>query len=167
MFSREAFRLLNASYERVLERPGDIEARAAAHLGAFYAGTAIEHSMLGAAHALATPLTGYYNMTHGVALAVLLPHVVRWNAAADGELYHPFVAETMNGQAGGESGNHLAARLVEIGTAGGFPSRLRDARVRLDDLERLARAAGEQWTGTFNPRPFGASDALEVYRCAY
>ena len=167
MFSREAFRLLNASYERVLERLADIEARAAAHLGAFYAGTAIEQSMLGAAHALANPLTGYYNMTHGVALAVLLPHVVRWNAAADRELYQPFVAETMSGQAGGESGNHLAARLVEIGTAGGFPSRLRDAGVRQDDLERLARAAGEQWTGTFNPRPFVASDALEVYRCAY
>ena len=36
-----------------------------------------------------------------------------------------------------------------------------------DDLERLANAAGEQWTGTFNPRPFGPGDALEVYQCAY
>ena len=167
MFSREAFRLLNGSFERVLERPDDIEARSATHLGAFYAGTAIEQSMLGAAHALANPLTAHYNMTHGVALAVLLPHVVRWNAATDRALYQPFVTEALNGQADGECGNHLAARLVEIGRRGGFPARLRDVGVAQDDLETLAGAAGEQWTGTFNPRPFGPSDALEVYRCAY
>ena len=49
-------------------------------LGAHFAGTAIEQSMLGAAHACANPLTARYDITHGLALAMLLPHVVRWNA---------------------------------------------------------------------------------------
>ena len=55
LFSREAFRLLNANYERVLERPDDVAARGAMQLGAFHAGVAIEQSMLGAAHACANP----------------------------------------------------------------------------------------------------------------
>jgi alcohol dehydrogenase class IV len=35
------------------------------------------------------------------------------------------------------------------------------------DLPRLAQDAGGQWTGRFNPRPFDAAAALEVYQCAY
>ncbi len=49
-------------------------------LGAHQAGIAIEQSMLGATHACANPLTARYGTTHGVAIAVMLPHVVRWNA---------------------------------------------------------------------------------------
>ena len=78
-FSHRAWQLLNEAFERVLEHPADADARAAMQLGAHYAGVAIEQSMLGAAHACANPLTARYNLTHGLALAMLLPHVVRWN----------------------------------------------------------------------------------------
>ena len=78
--SLEAWRLLEANYERVLASPDDLDARAAMQLGAFYAGTAIERSMLGATHACANPVTARYGTTHGEAIAILLPHVVRWNA---------------------------------------------------------------------------------------
>ena len=165
-FSHEAFRLLVANFERVLEAPGDVDARAAMHLGAAFAGVAIEQSMLGAAHACANPLTARYHITHGVALAILLPHIVRRNATPDQALYAPLVAAALNG-GGGPSGNHLADRLVQIGRAGGFPSRLREAGVPEGDLAALADQAGRQWTAAFNPVPFGHLDALEVYRCAY
>src|SRR5215217_8773707 len=79
IFSREAWRLLEATYERVLTQPGDLEARGAMQLGAFYAGVAIENSMLGATHACANPLTARYGTAHGAAIAMLLPSVVRWN----------------------------------------------------------------------------------------
>ncbi len=64
----------------MLLHPADAEARAAMQLGAHFAGMAIEQSMLGAAHACANPLTARYDLAHGLALAILLPHVVRWNA---------------------------------------------------------------------------------------
>ena len=83
----EAWRLLESHYERVLAAPHDLDARAAMQLGAFYAGTAIELSMLGAAHACANPVTARYGTTHGDAIAILLPHVVRWNAPAAESLY--------------------------------------------------------------------------------
>ena len=167
LFSREAFRLLNANYERVLDHPDDVAARGAMQLGAFYAGVAIEQSMLGAAHACANPLTARYDMTHGVALAILLPHVVRWNAQAADDLYRDLVNGTRQPSTARTAGDHLADRLVEIGRSGGFPADLRTTGVPEQDLSDLAEAAATQWTGTFNPRHFGAREALEVYQCAY
>jgi len=167
LFSREAFRLLDANYERVIARPDDVGARGAMQLGAFYAGVAIEQSMLGAAHACANPLTARYDMTHGVALAILLPHVVRWNAHAADDLYRDLVNGMPPAAAAGGAGNRLADRLIEIGRSGGFPVDLRTTGVPEQDLSILAEAAATQWTGTFNPRPFGAREALEVYQCAY
>ena len=170
LYSREAFRLLNSHVENVLRHPDHIAARAAMHLGAFYAGVAIEQSMLGAAHACANPLTAGYEMTHGVALAIVLPHVVRWNAETHDDLYRALLDDGLSPEAGvatSDVGNRLAARLVQIGTACGLPSRLRDTGVDSGDLEKLAQLAAEQWTGSFNPRPLKAKEALEVYRCAY
>ena len=165
LFSHEAFRLLSTNYERVMAAPHDIDARGAMLLGAFYAGLAIEQSMLGAAHACANPLTARYKIAHGVALALLLPHVVQWNAGADADLYAP-IAATLNG-AGSSSSDRLAEWLMEVRRAGGFPHRLRDAGVPEDSLASLADLASRQWTAAFNPRQLDQPDALEVYRCAY
>jgi alcohol dehydrogenase len=87
LFSREAWRLLEPNYERVLSQPDNLEARGAMQLGAFYAGLAIENSMLGATHACANPLTARYGTAHGAAIAMLLPSVVRWNESAVGHDY--------------------------------------------------------------------------------
>ena len=164
LFSREAFRLLNTNYERVLVQPSDLDARGAMHLGSFYAGIAIEQSMLGAAHACANPLTAQYQLTHGVALAILLPHVVRWNTQKNDSLYAGLVDSDIPSD---QAGTRLAERLADLSRAGGFPTDLQTAGIQMDDLASLAESAGAQWTGTFNPRPFSESEALEVYQCAY
>ena len=65
----------------------NLEGRGAMQLGANFAGTAIENSMLGATHACANPLTAHYGITHGVAIGIMLPHVIRFNAPAVGGLY--------------------------------------------------------------------------------
>src|SRR5437870_3065702 len=80
MFSHESFKLTVPGFPRVLSKPKDIEARGRMLLGAAFAGTAIENSMLGAAHAAANPLTAHYGVVHGEAVGILLPHVVRFNA---------------------------------------------------------------------------------------
>src|SRR5439155_21251680 len=78
LFAKDAWRLLEGHYERLLAQPGDLVARGPMLLGAHQAGIAIEQSMLGATHACANPVTAHYGTTHGVAIAVMLPHVVRW-----------------------------------------------------------------------------------------
>ena len=80
MYSHEAFKLLIPGLPRVLANPADLDARGRMLLGAALAGTAIENSMLGAAHSAANPLTAHFNVVHGVAVGVMLPHVVRFNA---------------------------------------------------------------------------------------
>ena len=165
LFAREAWRLLESHYERVLANPEDRDARSAMLLGSHEAGIAIEQSMLGATHACANPLTAQYGTTHGVAIALMLPHVVRWNAETVGERYAELLR--VSGRSDTNPGETLAARLEELARAGGLPARLRDACVRPEDLEALSVAAGKQWTGTFNPRPFDTAAALALYKLAF
>src|SRR5437763_1200734 len=86
-FAREAWRLLEPNLETALDQPENLEARGAMQLGAHFAGSAIENSMLGACHACANPLTSHYGLTHGIAIGILLPHVIRFNGPAAGSLY--------------------------------------------------------------------------------
>ncbi|HLL77222.1 MAG TPA: iron-containing alcohol dehydrogenase [Pyrinomonadaceae bacterium] len=163
IFSREAWRLLEANYESALAEPENVGARGAMLLGAHFAGAAIEQSMLGATHACANPLTKNYDTEHGAAVALMLPHVVRWNSEEVGARYRELWRAA---HARGEASD-LAARLEELATAGGLPRRLRDARVPAADLARLADEAAEQWTGRFNPRAFDAAAAMRLYESAY
>jgi len=155
VFAREAWQLLADNFERVLRDPDDLEARGAMLLGAHYAGIAIENSMLGATHACANPLTAHYGTTHGVAIAALLPHVVRWNWIAAETLYRAL------------AGVDLAELLAEMVDAAGLPGRVRDLGVPPEALPSLAEEAATQWTGRFNPRAFDSAAALEIYQSAY
>ena len=76
----------------MLDAPGDVDARGGMLLGAHLAGLAIEASMLGATHACANPLSARYGTTHGVAIALMLPHVVRWNGRGRGAALRGAVA---------------------------------------------------------------------------
>ena len=169
IFSREAWILLEGNYETVLAQPDNLEARGAMQLGAFYAGLAIENSMLGATHACANPLTTRYGTAHGAAIAMLLPSVVRWNERAAAERY----ATLLQVSSGAERNNDstptevLARRLESLAAAGGLNTDLREIGIAENDLPDLAAEAAEQWTGTFNPRPFNKEGAMEVYSCAY
>jgi alcohol dehydrogenase len=166
LFARDAWRLLEAHYERVLVQPHDLPARGAMLVGAHQAGIAIEQSMLGATHACANPLTAHYDTAHGVAIAVMLAHVVRWNADHVGDRYAELV-RTCGRDAGRAPAEQLADRLEQLARAGGLPSTLRDIGIERSELPVLAAEAAAQWTGTFNPRPFDEAAALELYERAF
>jgi alcohol dehydrogenase class IV len=149
----------------VLVAPSASEARGAMLLGAHYAGIAIEASMLGATHACANPLTARYGTPHGIAISLLLPHVVRWNASAAREGYAEMAAIAGLAPPAQAAGS-LADRLEALAVSAGLPRRLRAVGVDENDLTALAKDAAEQWTGRFNPRPFDTAGALELYRAA-
>ena len=168
MFSREAWRLLSSNYETVLAEPNNLAAREAMQLGASLAGIAIENSMLGATHACANPLTAHYGTTHGVALAMLLPSVVRWNSSTCADRYLELLRISGRGVAkNGNTGDDLAVRLEQLAEVAGLRTTLGRAGIVANDLTTLASEAAEQWTGRFNPRPFGFEGALEVYQAAW
>jgi alcohol dehydrogenase len=165
-FSHRAWHLLNDAFERVLLHPADIEARAAMQLGAHFAVLAIKQSIFGAAHAFANPLTARYNLTHGLTLAILLPHVVRWNAQVASERYAALIGSPRRRARDEDAAETLARRLEDLARAGGLAMTLSDSGVAKSAVPELAAQAAAQWTGTFNPRPFDAEGAAEIYRAA-
>jgi alcohol dehydrogenase len=166
-FSREAWRLLAGSFPTVLLRPDDIGARGSMLLGACLAGFAIENSMLGATHSLANPLTAEFGVPHGIAIGLMLPHVVRFNAqVVNGDFAE--LAALVPASPGSGSGAERVARCVEeLRTAAGMPARLRECGVEEGRLSALSASAAAEWTARHNPRPVGPSDLEELYRCAY
>jgi alcohol dehydrogenase len=161
MFSREAFRLCLLGLERVLEQPHDIKARAAMQLGAAFAGTAIENSMLGAAHSAANPLTAHLGMVHGQAVGIMLPAVIRFNAQ-DPTVRSVYLEHAAT--AGITSIPDLIEKVVDLLDAAGL--RLDARRSPLDPsiIPVLASEAARQWTATFNPRQVSPQDFEVLYR---
>jgi alcohol dehydrogenase len=169
-FSREAWRLLAGHFPRVLDRPDDLEARGAMQWGACLAGLAIENSMLGAAHALANPLTAAYRMVHGQAIGLMLPHVVRFNAVEFGDWYRQLAsvaASSVEDFSDPRDPDSVARYLDRLVAHAGLPQRLSECGVEEQKLPDLAADAARQWTGTFNPRPLDQDRLLEIYRQAY
>ncbi len=169
MYSREAFRLLSGNIQAVLQRPNDLAARAAMQLGAGLAGLAIENSMLGAAHALANPLTASFGTAHGQAVGLMLPHVVRFNAehfeAEYDQLMRSFEGDL--GFSPGESASRqLASWLTETLRKANLSSKLSQLGIAGTAVGDLATAAAKQWTGSFNPRPVDAQSLGKLYRDA-
>jgi alcohol dehydrogenase len=157
MCSRAAWEHLSPNFETVLREPDNLPARSAMQIGAYFAGMAIEAAMLGVCHSCANPLTAHYGLTHGVAVGLMLPHVVRFNAPAAGGLY----AEI------GGSAERLAERLTGLAAAAGLPKNLREVGVSASILGLLAHEANQQWTARFNPRPVTEEDILGVYQAAW
>jgi alcohol dehydrogenase len=166
MFSLEAWRLLQSNFEQALNQPDNLEARGAMLLGSYFAGTAIEFSMLGAAHACANPLSARFDILHGVAVSLMLPHVIRFNSPAVNGHY----AELLDAAGIEKSQNNaesLSLRITSLKNAASLPATLRDCGVDRDSLSLLAKEAAEQWTGKFNPRPVTESEFLNLYESAF
>jgi alcohol dehydrogenase len=172
MFSRDAFKLCGTAFPQVMQNPDDLEARGRMQLGAAFAGLAIENSMLGAAHAAANPLTAHFDVVHGQAVGMMLPHVVRFNAV-DGQARAGYAELAMAaGFAGAGDGDNdaLAALLTRLEHAlhlAGLPHSLSDCGVAKSAIPLLAAEAAQQWTASFNPRRVTKDDFVMLYRAAY
>ena len=163
MLSRQAWQLLGSAFPRVLSDPADLGARANMQIGACLAGLAIENSMLGAAHALANPLTATYGIVHGQAVGVMLPHVIRFNGQTEAAAYQSLGIDA----SGKNAADALADEVTQILQLADLKTRLSETGVQEDRMHELAEQAAQQWTGRFNPRPVDASSLLSLYRQAW
>ncbi len=167
MFAKEAFALTQSSFPSIVKDPANIEARSKMLLGASYAGIAIENSMLGAAHAAANPLTAHYGVVHGAAVGVLLPYVMKFNCfdSSVKSLYADLA--TCSGlQSTGkteDSADALVDSIQSLIDLAGFRELLKSYNIKNNDAPLLAKAATEQWTANFNPKPIRESDFVELY----
>jgi len=151
--SRMAWEMLEPAYERVVFDPTHSESRKAMLLGAHIAGAAIENSMLGAAHSCANALTAKFDAVHGVAVGLMLPHVIRFNASAGENPYSDINPDA----------SALAARIDRMLKSAQIPRTISEVGASRDDVDQLAAIAAEQWTAKFNPRPVGKDEFHAIF----
>lgn len=154
-FSTEAIQLISSAIRDVLAGTADLATRGRMLHGAALAGCAIENSMLGAAHATANPLTARFNIPHGLAVTIMLPHVVRLNHSA------PEIAAIYQNLA-----NHLDAPLIDWLEKTIRLARFPKPEIPLTAIPELAEAASIQWTGRFNPVPLDLATITTLYQAA-
>lgn len=162
--AKEAWGLLSGAFPVIFTDPENIEARWSMLWGAHLAGMAIENSMLGAAHASGNPFTAHYGITHGVAVSLMLPHVIRFNSDIAGDYYQELAGPRAEKGKGAE---FLASEVDRLASIAGLPRRLRDVGISQSIFPILAEEAMQQWTGTFNPRPLTEDALIGLYELAW
>jgi len=172
LLAREALRLLAANLDQAVHNGGNRQARQAMLLGACLAGQAFANAPVAAVHALAYPLGGHFHIPHGLSNALLLPHVLGFNASVAAPLYAelaPLVlgATLRPGSAMAQT-EQLIGALADFSERSGLPTRLRDAGVAQEMLGQLAAEAMlQQRLLVNNPREMTEAHALAIYQSAY
>ncbi len=172
MYAHEAFKRLVPGLPRVLADPADLEGRSSMLLGAALAGLAVENSMLGAAHACANPLTAHFGVVHGEAVGLMLPHVMRFNAARDDTIRlayaelasAPEIACVSDGLE--PAVKELIRHVEQLLDLAGIAPSLGRAGVTANAIPMLAAEAARQWTAQFNPRPVAPADFEALFGAA-
>ena len=172
LLAREALRLLAANLDEVVHNGANREARQAMLLGSCLAGQAFANAPVAAVHALAYPLGGHFHIPHGLSNALVLPHVLGFNASVAAPLYAELAPLVVGKhlRAGNEvqQTEQFIGALVDFSERSGLPTRLRDAGVAQDMLPTLAHDAMQQQRLLVNnPREMTEAHALAIYQVAY
>jgi alcohol dehydrogenase class IV len=169
-YALEGIRLISQYLPRAVKNGADLEARSAVALGSLFGGLCLGPVNTAAVHALAYPLGSEFRLAHGLANALLLPHVVRFNLSAAPERYAaiaralgvPEISEAAELAARG------ADRLAALGAECGIPRGLSAVGVPRDAIPRLA-ADAMKVTRLLknNPREVTFDDAVRIFEAAY
>lgn len=168
MYAMASMRLIGANLVQAYENGSDLAAREAMLLGSTYGGMALTAAGTAAVHALAYPLGGMFDVTHGVANAMLLPHVMAFNLDAI-EPRLADVARALNLAATSDSDAKAAANLmqqiVSWTAALAIPQDLTAFGVRDEHVDALAAAASKvtRLLGN-NPKTLTLDDMRAIYR---
>lgn len=168
--AERALALLCGNLLRACDDGSDRAAREAMLLGAMLAGQAFANAPVAAVHALAYPIGGIFHVPHGLSNALVLPHVLRFNAPLARNWYAQLAAIVAPHARGGDADmtKALIERLEQMIEATGIARTLREVGVREADLPRMASDAMLQTRLLVNnPRPVTEDDALAIYRAAW
>jgi len=148
----------------------NIEARGEMMLAALFGGVALANAGVTACHALAYPLGGMFGVPHGIANALLIPHVARWNAMASPSRFTA-AAELLGYPREEGEPEHVSAMLcsealAELADDLGLPETLEDLDVGIteDHFEEMAiKAMGVARPMENNPRVMTKDDCVKIY----
>jgi alcohol dehydrogenase len=170
MLAVKALQLLSRNLLPACENGQDRAAREAMLLGATFAGQAFANSPVAAVHALAYPIGGIYHVPHGLSNALVLPHVLRFNAEAAAHLYAELAGVIVPAASGSDASRTqaLIEHVEHLIAATGIPATLRAVGIERSGLERMASDAMLQTRLLVNnPRVVSEADALAIYTSAF
>lgn len=165
----QAIRLIHNNLKNAVDNGQDIKARDNMAYAEFLAGMAFNNASLGYVHAMAHQLGGFYDLPHGVCNAILLPHVVKYNAQAAAERLKD-VAQAMEINTVGMSSDVAANAVIEaikaLAASVGIPSGLGELGVKEEDFGTLATNALKDACAATNPIQGTHEDVVSIFRQA-
>ena len=165
MFHLKAIEIIARSLRGAVENTP--EGRSDMALGQYVAGMGFSNVGLGIVHSMAHPLGALYDTPHGIANAIILPVVMKYNAEATGEKYRD-IAKAMGVQ-GTENmtvEEYRAAAIEAVRKLGedvGIPADLKDI-VKAEDIPFLAQSAYDDACRPGNPRDTSVEEITELYK---
>ena len=164
MFHLKAIELIAKNLRASVE--GTAEGREGMALGQYIAGMGFSNVGLGIVHSMAHPLGALYDTPHGVANAIILPTVMKYNAPATGDKYK-YIAEAMGVDTTGmdqETYRQAAIDAVsKLSQDVGIPANLKDI-VKADDIDFLSESAYADACRPGNPRETSVEEIKELYK---
>jgi len=159
-----ALRLIRDNFERAVLIPEDEDARGNMLVAANLA-IAIE---LGSVHAMSHPAGAIFGVPHGVANAIHLPHVIRFNAEAAPEIADRYgdIADVLGVDGGERAGDALAEHVTDLIARLGLPTRLSEVGVPESGIPQLVEGAMGDGTTLLNPREAGEEEYQALFRRA-
>jgi len=158
----EAIRLVRLYLPAAYSDGTNLEARGFRQMAAAMGAVAFQKD-LGAAHSLAHPLSSEFGVQHGLANAIVLPHVIRFNGQEDSHLYNRVAVALGGAEPTGDSTSWVADFLSEFNRSIGITQRLRDLDVPRERLPDLAAKAMQDGCHLSNPRRCTEADMLRLY----
>ena len=173
LFAREALVLLASNIRRVCANGDDTEARQDMLLGSTYAGMAFANAPVAAVHALAYPIGSHFKVPHGLSNAIMLPHVLRFNAedAEAARIYSELCDLCFPDSTRWPSDMHgahaLADGFASLAADLGIATTLEEVGIEDKDIDLLAiEALKQERLLPNNPVPVRLEDAIHLYRQA-
>lgn len=140
-------------------------------LAQYMAGMGFSNVGLGLVHGMAHPLGAFYNTPHGVANAILLPHIMAYNADYTGEKYRDIAramgVKQVDSLSLSDARNAAIAAVFALNKDVGIPEKLHEVGMKQDDIPSLAQAAFDDVCTGGNPREATLEDITKLYQAIY
>ena len=167
MFELKAIAMIHKYLPIAVEEPTNPEGRNGMAVAQYVAGMAFSNVGLGVDHGMAHPLSALHDVPHGVACAMLLPTVMRWNACAAADKYVD-IAKALEvyreGMTREEAADAACAEIENLSRRVGIPAHLSELGITEADIPALADQAIADVCTPGNPRPVTREDIVELYR---
>ncbi|HEY4567454.1 MAG TPA: iron-containing alcohol dehydrogenase [Savagea sp.] len=166
----QAIKLISTNLRQAVAYGQNIEARENMAHASLLAGMAFNNAGLGYVHAMAHQLGGLYDIPHGVANAVLLPHVEEYNIISNPQKFADiaeFMGENIEGLSVREAANKAIEAIRQLSEDVNIPSSMRELGVKEEDFELMAELALQDGNAISNPIQGRKEDIINIFKAAY